>query len=333
MVGRIEHPVDLFVLNRRSHDAVAPFKLASIFRRWRPDVVHCRNWATWLDCGLAHLFTGRRQTLVWSFHGTPDDADLPWRRRVTSQLLSHVTDHLLAVCEDSGGRIARDTGISRGRFSVIANGVDCKRFAPCRDRLTMRRELGLPTDAVVIVTVATLSPVKGHESLLHAARRLRLLTPMAIYWLFIGEGPLRKRLEREIQRLGLGDLVHLLGPTDRVAQFLTVSDIFVLGSRLEGMSNAILEAMAAGLPVVANAVGGNAELVKHEGTGVLCAPGDTDGLVHALLSLITDGDRRRALGARARERARRVFSLDIMISRYADFYRELGLARGRQTGI
>jgi glycosyltransferase involved in cell wall biosynthesis len=111
------------------------------------------------------------------------------------------------------------------------------------------------------------------------------------------------------------------GGSDRVPQYLAAADLFILPSELEGMSNAILEAMASGLPVVAHAVGGNPELVDHEHTGLLCPPADVDALAAAVHRLVRNDTERAAMGTAARRRAEQIFSLDAMLVRYADFYR------------
>ena len=111
------------------------------------------------------------------------------------------------------------------------------------------------------------------------------------------------------------------GGSDRVPQYLAAADLFVLPSHLEGMSNAILEAMASGLPVVAQAVGGNPELVENGRCGLLCNVGDADAMSEAIARLAAHDDQRAAMGRAARARAEQIFSLDAMLARYADFYR------------
>jgi len=321
MADRVARDVPIQVLGRRRHDVGLPSRLARVISAWRPDLIHCRNWNTWLDTVLAHRLSGCRGSLIWSFHGFADGHWFPRRRRLVSRLLSLVTDQLFAVCRDSAERFARLCAIPPTRFDVLYNGVDCTRFAPVPERTALRRRLGFDDDELVILTVASLTPVKGHDQLLAAAARAVAADLRRLRFLWLGEGAERQALQRRIDELGLGGHVQMPGGSDRVSQFLAASDLFVLPSRLEGMSNAILEAMASGLPVVANAVGGNPELVEHGHVGLLCAPGDVDAMTNALLHLIGNDAERSEMGRLARRRAEQIFSLEAMLQRYADFYR------------
>ena len=321
MADRVVRQVPIRVLGRRPHDLALPVRLARIMRELKPDLVHCRNWNTWPDTVMAHRLAGRPGTLVWSFHGFADGHWFPRRRRIASRLLSLTTDRLFAVCRDAAERFANLCAIPPERFEVLYNGVDCARFAPMTDRARLRRTLGFGDDEQVILTVASLTPVKGHATLLEAAARVAEASDRQLRFLWLGEGAERAALERRIDELGLGARVQMPGGSDRVPQYLAAADLFVLPSLLEGMSNAVLEAMASGLPVVANAVGGNPELVDHGRCGLLCPPGDAPALAEALLKLIERDDERQAMGRAARRRAEQIFSLDAMLARYADFYR------------
>ncbi|MCG6940282.1 MAG: glycosyltransferase [Thiohalocapsa sp.] len=321
MADRVSPQVPIDVLDRRRHDLGLPLRLARLIRDFRPHVVHCRNWNTWADTVLAHRLARCHGTLVWSFHGFADGHWFPRRRRLASRALSLATDRLFAVCRDAAERFAVLTDIPPERFDVLYNGVDCRRFAPCEHRAGLRRALGLADDELVILSVASLTPVKGHARLLEAAAQVLAGTRRRVRFLWLGEGAERARLEARIRALQIDERVNLPGGSDRVPQHLAAADLFVLPSELEGMSNAILEAMASGLPVVAHAVGGNPELVDHEHSGLLCPAGDANALAAAIGRLVRNDAERAAMGAAARRRAEQIFSLDAMLMRYADFYR------------
>ncbi|WP_058554034.1 glycosyltransferase [Thiohalocapsa sp. ML1] len=320
MADRVRPEVPVHVLNRGRHDLALPLRLARLIRATRPQVVHCRNWNTWADTVLAQRLSGRRSTLVWSFHGFADGHWFPWRRRVASRGLALATDRLFAVCRDAAERFAGLAGIPQSRFEVLYNGVDCRRFAPSGQRAALRRTLGFADDELVILTVASLTPVKGHAALLEAAARVLTGTRLRLRFLWLGEGGERGRLEARVRELGIGAWVDMPGGSDRVPQYLAAADLFALPSELEGMSNAILEAMASGLPVVAHAVGGNPELVDHGRSGLLVPAGDSAVLARAIERLVHNHAERRAMGADARLRAEQIFSLEAMLKRYADFY-------------
>lgn len=324
LAGRLRDDVPVHVLHRGRHDVRLPLRLAGLLREVRPDVVHCRNWNAWPDCVAASRLAGLGRRVSWSFHGFLDGHEFPRRRRVASRYLAGLTPHLMAVCRDSAERYARLCGISPGRFSVLYNGVDTGRFRPLADRGAARRELGLPEDAVIVLAVGSLSPVKNHEALVDAMAAVPGQaggTPVQAY--IVGSGARRDLLEARIAERGVGHRVRLMGASDAVPRLLGAADLFVHPSHLEGMSNAILEAMAAGLPVVAFRTGGNPELVVEGETGMLCPPGDTAALAGAVAALAADAALRSAMGEKARARAEEAFSLGAMMDRYADYYRRL----------
>ena len=323
LANRISGDVPVFVLHRGRYDLGLPFRLARLFRELQPDVIHCRNWNTWMDTVAAHRLGSRRTPLVWSFHGFADGEWFPWRRRVASRMLARLTNQLFAVCQDSSERYAQRTGIPGNRFGVVYNGVDTTRFAPTGDRARTRDALGFSNEEILVLTVASLTPVKDHAGLIDAVARLSLPADARVRFLFLGDGPLRTALEAQIAERGLQERVLLLGNSDQVPAYLSMADFLVLPSRLEGMSNAILEAMASGLPVVARRIGGNPELVVHGATGLLTRPGDVDDLAMALRRLIDDAALRTQMGRGARQQAEARFSLDSMMAAYADFYRRV----------
>lgn len=328
MADRIVRDIPIWVLDRQRHDWRLPFRLARVIRDYRPDVVHCRNWNTWLDAVAAHRLAGRQGKLVWSFHGFAGGADWPQRRATISRWLARFTDGLFAVCRDSAQRYADFAGIDVDRFRVLYNGVNVDRFQPGVDRAgvdraALRAELNLPPDRPIVLTVASLTPVKDHAGLLRAMRDVVDRTETNPLFLWLGEGALRGELEALAGELDLWAHLAMPGNSDRVPDFLATADVLVLPSRLEGMSNAILEAMASGLPVVANRVGGNPELVVDGETGWLAKQGDPTDLARVIGRLLADPAERGAMGEAGRRRAVDEFSLPAMMRRYADYYREV----------
>jgi len=221
--------------------------------------------------------------------------------------------------------------IDPGKVVTIPNGVDAARAAG-GDRERFRRRHGIARGARLVGSLGTVKPVKGSHRLLEALAPLMQLRP-EIELLFAGEaeGPFADRLRAEAERAGIGARVHFPGPVEHVADLLAALDVFVLPSLSEGMSNALLEAMAAGCAIVATDVGGNRECLESAGEepcGLIVPPDDPAPLREAIGTLLDDPARRAALGERARRRARAAFSLERMIERTAELYRDL-LARGR----
>jgi glycosyltransferase involved in cell wall biosynthesis len=182
-----------------------------------------------------------------------------------------------------------------------------------------RTALEVPEGALAVGTAARLDPVKGLDGLLEAFHGLRARHPGARLYI-LGEGPERGALEALIARHGLGDIVTLTGHRADVRELLPGFDLYVNSSTYEGVSLTILEAMAAGLPVVATAVGGNPEVVEDGHTGVLVPPRDPRALGEVLAALLADGGRRAALGAAGRRRAEERFAFERMMTMYERAY-------------
>jgi glycosyltransferase involved in cell wall biosynthesis len=204
---------------------------------------------------------------------------------------------------------------------VIHNGVDSRRFHPdVDDRARVRGELGITQEEFCIGCVGNLLPVKNQLTLLES---LAGLTGIDRNWrlLLIGEGAERPKLEAFVDaHPEWRQQVLFLGSTSHVPELLRAMDVFVLPSVAEGISNALLEAMASGLPVIATSVGGNPEVVVDRESGLLFSPHDANALAQHLREVRANRDLRFQLGRRALERVREKFSIDSMVQRYADLY-------------
>ena len=216
---------------------------------------------------------------------------------------------------------AEHEGVDLARARVIPNGIDLDSWQmPPRDEA--RRALELSPEDFVVATVGRLHKQKGHKYLLQAAVEVLRERPNARF-LIAGYGPLREELEARAQALNLAGRVRFLGYRRDVETLLSASDLFVLPSLWEGMSNAVLEAMAAGRPVVATAVDGNVEQVADGETGLLAPPADAGALAEAILRLAREPERARRMGLAGRRRVEEQFGLERMTRAYLDFYAEL----------
>jgi len=200
------------------------------------------------------------------------------------------------------------------RITVAVNGVDTDFFQPNPN--------GRPQGPPVLLSVARLVPDKDHDTLLQAFASVSPRHPDAQLWL-VGTGPRRGVLEQQVQNLGLTERVKFIQPGQDVRPLYHQADIFVLSSRAEALPNVILEAMAAGLPVVATRVGGVPEAVLPEATGLLVDSGDDAALAAALARLLDDPKTRRALGRAARQRVLDHFSFPAMVRRHQDLWSRL----------
>jgi glycosyltransferase involved in cell wall biosynthesis len=246
------------------------------------------------------------------------------RLRLLFRFINHRFDCVVAPARPILSGLVRDERLGIGRMTWIPNGVDADRFAPpsAMARHSSRQALGLDDAALVFGCVASLTPVKRHVDLIEAFASVHAKLPAARL-LLIGDGPLRAAIGEQIATLGLQDAVELLGDRSNIETLLPALDVALLTSSTEGMSNAILEAMACGLPVVATSVGGNLQLVEHQVTGLLVPAANPVALAEAMLLLAETPALRHRLGDAARTRIERDFSLDAMAHSYDRLYRRL----------
>ena len=211
-------------------------------------------------------------------------------------------------------------GFPRDKLVVIPNGVDVERFGP-RDP-AFKRRLGLRADTPLVTTIGRLHEQKGMHYFLRAAASVRHSRPDC-HFLVVGHGPLEDELRRLAAEFHIADHVTFLGFCDDVPAVLAATDVFVLPSLWEGMPNAVLEAMAAGVPVVATRVEGTVDIIEDGKTGLLVLPRDIPGLVSAVLRLLGEPDRAAALAAAGQAHVRAHFPLDAMVRRHEQLYADL----------
>ena len=228
--------------------------------------------------------------------------------------------------------ILQREGLAPASVAVIPNGIEAMVY-PDRDAVTARR----PVRSVI--TVANLRPEKSHETLIAAAGLVAAEFP-EVQFEVVGDGPRRAELEALVRARGLERRVHFLGHREDVAQLLAEADVFVLPSRSEAFPNCAIEAMAAGLPVVASATGGLLDLIEHGHTGLLFEPGDPEALGSALRHLFTDRSIAAGIGQRAQTQVRQRYSFERMVHSFEDLYMAslpagslVGAGRAQAAGI
>lgn len=229
--------------------------------------------------------------------------------------------HVLTV-NSRGARASYEDGwrVPARKLELIPNFVDTRAYRPPAPdlRAAVRAELGLADDDVAVAMVARLAWPKDHANLVRAAA---LVDPrLRLRWLLIGDGPDRADLARLVDELGVGDRVTFLGARHDVPRLLAASDLCTLTSLLEGMPNALLEAMACGLPIVGTAVSGIEDLVVDGETGWLVPASQPQPLADAFTAAASDLARLRAFGTAARQRAEQVFDSEVVVGRFFDLY-------------
>jgi glycosyltransferase involved in cell wall biosynthesis len=319
--GKLEPEIDRlgiarFVMNRRQ---TVDWRLMP--RMWRlfgtsdVDVIHTHHFNQIFYTALAARLRGIRV-----IHTEHDIAQFKHSRklRVALRVLSMFCDRVVAVGVEVEEFLRDRVGIPQRKLCVVRAGVKLAGFDGTR--ADARRELDLADSDRAAVIVARLSPEKGHRLLLAAFAQVAGRVPTAKL-LIVGEGPEETAIRQEIARLALESKVRMLGVRRDVPKILSGCDLFVLSSEREGLPIAVLEAMAAGKPVVATNVGDLHVLVRDGETGRLVPPADAAALADGMCDLLADPARSNALGQTARDFVAGHFSLDAMVAAHEAMYR------------
>lgn len=322
MLGK-EVPLHSLGVTGRSYSVF--FALRRLFREQKVDLVHVNNIPPWVDCVLGARLAGCN--CIETFHGVEQGAlrFSPFRRGLF-QLASMGSAALTAVASPAADLVAELTGIARGHIEVIPNGVDTTVYSPLPDaeeKRTLRQEVGLPSDGLLFGCVAALRPVKNHRGLLNAFASAIKHGGYNAYLVLVGDGELRVGLEAQCRELGIEQKVRFLGARTDVERLLKCFDALVLNSETEGLSYAVLEAMASGLPVIATAVGANPQLIQDGCEGWLLPQGDVRALTSCLEGAMASSGRLAGMGQRARDKIVGTFSLEAMSRAYMQLYQRV----------
>lgn len=288
-------------------------RLVQALRDWSPHVVHTHSYVLRYAWPAARM--AGRIAIVHTVHNEASkevDALGRWFNRMAFRSG--------AVAVAISGEIARSFRRVYGYepYAVIPNGIDLGAYQDPGKRAAWREAHGFRQNDLLVASVARLDPQKDPLALIRAFHS-GLGEEPDCHLLLAGRGSLEAEARRLAEELGLGSRIHFLGTVMDVPAMLAASDLFALSSRWEGSPLAVMEAMAAGLPVVAAAVGGVPELVEHEVTGLLIPPGEVSRAAEALRALARDPEMRRRLGAAGRQKAVQ-FSDEKMIAAYGELF-------------
>jgi len=307
-------------------DLLAVLRLRNYFRRAGIDLVHTHSSKAGILGRLAANLAGVPAVVHtvhgWSFNSTQTAA----RQRLYTSLermVAPMTDRILVVAAnhiDVGLR----AGIGlRSQYEVVRSGIDRRLYrVPAKPRDLLRRELGFEPGDFVVGTIANMKPQKAPLDFAATAARAHALNP-SIRFFFAGDGEQMPDVRRRVEADGLQDVVRLLGWRDDVPDLLHAMDAFLLTSRFEGLPRVLLQAMAAGRPVVATAVDGTPEIVKADVTGLLSPPGDTAALAAHLDRLARDAALRAGLTERASAHLGQEFDIRKMVTDLDSLYASL----------
>ena len=291
-------------------------RLVRLFRDYHVDVAHAYLFHPNALAPIAARLAGVRATVVSKRSLDRYPSLFP---RWAVKLGNALADRVMVNADAIGDFVAAEEGCPRRKMVLIANGVREEALRPPGDRPAKRRELGLPPETPVVGAVSRLAWKKGIRHLIDATPRLLEAVPDARV-VIAGDGPLRSELEAQARSLGVRDRVLFLGSRPDTIELMAAFDVFVLPSVVEGMSNALLEAMAVGRPVVATDVGGNPEVVVDGETGLIVPPGDPHQLAASIQKLLEAPELAAEMGAAGRRRVIERYQIDVMTRRIEELY-------------
>jgi len=295
-------------------------RIAQLAAAHQATVIHSHHYSPFVYGRIASLLN-RRLSHVFTEHGRLSDAPPTAKRRIANAVLTRFSGPVFAVSAALRAHMI-DEGFPAASVGVIHNGIDPGHCPAAAERRTARLLLGVETDAFLIGTAARLDPVKDLPTLLAALAQARS-RGAALKLVIIGDGDERAGLEAIVRERQLQGVVQILGYRADVRRLLPALDLYVNSSISEGISLTILEAMAAGLPVVATSVGGTPEVVVHDVTGLLVAARSPDAMANAMVELAESPERRRAFATAGRSRVEASFTIDRMVADYAREYHRL----------
>jgi glycosyltransferase involved in cell wall biosynthesis len=310
LLPSLRHPI------RPLQDLLVLFQLRGYLARHRIDLLHTHSSKAGILGRVAGWLAGV-PVIVHTVHGWSFNATQPKRRRALfvglERLVAPLTARLIVVASRN-----REEGLAEGvgrpdQYQVVHSGIDIEAFEkPGRPAAEVRRELGFDAGSFVVGTVACLKPQKAPLDFVRAAA-LACEKDDRLRFFIAGDGGLRPRVEASIREHGLASRVRLLGWREDVADLLHASDLFLLTSRFEGLPRAVLQALAAGVPVVATAVDGTPEVIEDGLSGLLVPPGEPEQAARAVLRMAADRELRERCVARGRERLGAAFDIRRMV--------------------
>ena len=298
-------------------------RMATFLRRERFHILHAHDLMSNLAgviaarlAGIPIIISSRRYLDLEWWCGA-------WRNRIATWIYNQST-RVVVNSKSIRDLLVRREGVPEQKIHVIHNAIDADCF---NEAIAVQGALSFASeDSKLVAVVANMySPVKGHATLVAAAKHVCLHAPHVLF-LLIGDGTERPKIEQQVKDAGLQKHFLFLGSRGDIPQLLAACDLFVLPSESEGMPNALLEAMASGLPAIATAVGGVPEVIEHNVTGLMVPPCDPAALSKAILALLNNEDLRHRLARAGRERVVRHFSFDRLMSVLNTLYAELSEA-------
>lgn len=314
---RINGNINVHFLKRKQGiDYLYPFKLARLLRKEQIQILHLHNSTAFFYGVMAGKLAGV-PVIIYTEHARDIFPNL--KVRIADKLFSFFTNRIIVVADYLKRDLINNEKFDENKISVIYNGIDVLECNVKSDQTKIRGGLNLDRDVPVIGIVARLDPIKNHKCLIKAMKEVADKLPETVL-LIIGDGPISSELKSLVNDLKLAKNVQFLGMRSDIPELMSIINVFVLCSKSEGLSVTILEAMAAGKPIVATRVGGTPELIEHGIHGLLVEPDNQEALSDALIELLTDTSKAIKMGEAAKKKSLENFTLDIMLRKYEKIY-------------
>ena len=321
LVENLKKNIKSYVIKRKSSfDISRLYRLYKLIKMEQPHIVH------------TFLFNANTYgRLAAKLAGVPiiisSERDLGFNLsqfdRIINRLLSKWSNKIVANSKSVADRVVKEDKINDDKVTYIYNGIDVQSFVTHVDSSQKKEQLGIPPENKVVTVVANMYyPIKGHSYFIHAASKIIRVMPDTTF-ILVGDGTLKESFIRLSKKLNVFKNMLFLGFRPDIPELLAITDIAVLPSLSEGFPNVVLEAMAAGKPVVASAVGGILEIVLNNETGFLIPPADSDALAEKIITLLQDEALCTVMGIAGYQRVAALFSIDQMVRNTECLYEAL----------
>ncbi|WP_457575621.1 glycosyltransferase [Desulfomarina sp.] len=296
------------------------FSIGQYLKQNEIDIVHCHGYKSNLYALFARFFSRTSPFLIATNHNWIGTT----RREFFYQKVDAITlrffDKIIAVSTDVKQQMIK-AGVKAQQISIIDNGINVEDIAFHTPADEIRSHLGLTGDDFVIGNIARLTPEKNHQVLLHVLAELKELTNLKL--ILVGDGPEYEKIQTAAGSLGLKKQVIMTGSRDDARKLYSTFDIFVLSSTTEGLPMVLLEAMAAGVPVISSDVGAVPRIIQNEKNGLLWTPENPKELSNAIRTLYTDSHLRKQFAKEGKKTVRQSFSSFFMAEEYCKQYKLL----------